>query len=139
RGHGRGRPGPQLARLLVGMAPADGVRLRLRLLQRPRAVRPRGLLVQPVPGHLPPGDDPADPPRARGRPGGAGRGPDGARPVGRVVADLADRFDLTEGQAQVLERAAEALLAEREQISRLRALVAVGAEARVSVDERPRL
>jgi hypothetical protein len=62
--------------------------------------------------------------------------PDGARPVGRVVADLADRFDLTEGQAQVLERAAEALLAEREQISRLRALVAVGAEARVIVDER---
>ena len=28
----------------------------------------------------------------------------GARPVGRVVADLADRFDLTEGQAQVLEQ-----------------------------------
>src|SRR5215217_3197294 len=50
--------------------------------------------------------------------------------------DGADRFDLTEGQAQVLERAAEALLAEREQISRLRALVAVGAEARVIVDER---
>jgi class 3 adenylate cyclase len=61
---------------------------------------------------------------------------DGARPVGRVVADLADRFDLTEGQAQVLEQAAEALLAEREQIQRLRALVAVGAEARVIVDER---
>ena len=61
---------------------------------------------------------------------------DGARPVGRVVADLADRFDLTEGQAQVLERAAEALVAEREQIRRLRALVAVGAEARVIVDER---
>jgi class 3 adenylate cyclase len=60
----------------------------------------------------------------------------GARPVGRVVADLADRFDLTEGQAQVLEQAAEALVAEREQIERLRALVAVGAEARVIVDER---
>jgi class 3 adenylate cyclase len=60
----------------------------------------------------------------------------GARPVGRVVADLADRFDLTEGQAQVLERAAEALVAEREQIGRLRALVAVGAEARVILDER---
>jgi class 3 adenylate cyclase len=60
----------------------------------------------------------------------------GARPVGRVVADLADRFDLTEGQAQVLEQAAEALVAEREQIQRLRALVAVGAEARVIVDER---
>jgi class 3 adenylate cyclase len=61
---------------------------------------------------------------------------DGARPLGRVVADLADRFDLTEGQAQVLEQAAQALVAEREQIQRLRALVAVGAEARVIVDER---
>jgi class 3 adenylate cyclase len=59
-----------------------------------------------------------------------------ARPVGRVVADLADRFDLTEGQAHVLEQAAEALVAEREQIERLRALVAVGAEARVIMDER---
>jgi class 3 adenylate cyclase len=61
---------------------------------------------------------------------------DGARPIGRVVADLADRFDLTEGQAQVLEQAAQALVAEREQIQRLRGLVAVGAEARVIVDER---
>jgi class 3 adenylate cyclase len=62
---------------------------------------------------------------------------DGAeRPVGRVVADLAQRFDLTEGQASVLEQAAQALVAEREQIERLRALVAVGAEARVIVDER---
>jgi class 3 adenylate cyclase len=62
---------------------------------------------------------------------------DGAqRPIGRVVADLADRFDLTEGQAQVLEQAAHALVAEREQIQRLRALVAVGTEARVIVDER---
>jgi class 3 adenylate cyclase len=66
------------------------------------------------------------------RPGGDGA----ARPVGRVVADLAERFDLTEGQAQVLEHAAQALLAEREQIERLRALVAVGAEARVIMDER---
>jgi class 3 adenylate cyclase len=62
---------------------------------------------------------------------------DGAeRQVGRVVADLADRFDLTEGQASVLEQAAEALVAERQQIDRLRALVAVGAEARVIMDER---
>ncbi|HEV2918338.1 MAG TPA: adenylate/guanylate cyclase domain-containing protein, partial [Actinomycetota bacterium] len=62
---------------------------------------------------------------------------DGAeRPLGRVVADLAERFDLTEGQASVLEQAAHALVAEREQIERLRALVAVGAEARVIVDER---
>ena len=101
----------------------------------------RGLLVQPVPRHLPPGDDPADPPRARAalealveamqQPQG-----NGARPLGRVVADLADRFDLTEGQAQVLEQAAQALVAEREQIQRLRALVAVGAEAKVIMDER---
>jgi class 3 adenylate cyclase len=62
---------------------------------------------------------------------------DGAeRPIGRVVADLAQRFDLTEGQASVLEEGAGALVAEREQIERLRALVAVGAEARVIVDER---
>ena len=100
-----------------------------------------GLLVQPVPRHLPPGDHRADPPRALRRPGGAGRGHAAApgqrrRPVGRVVADLADRFELTEGQAEVLEQAAQALVAEREQIERLRALVAVGAEARVIVDER---
>ena len=66
------------------------------------------------------------------RPAGDGT----TRPIGRVVADLADRFDLTEGQAQVLEQAAQALVAEREQIQRLRGLVAVGAEARVIVDER---
>jgi class 3 adenylate cyclase len=60
----------------------------------------------------------------------------GPRPLGRVVADLADRFDLTEGQAQVLEQAAQALVAEREQIQRLRGLVAVGAEAKVIMDER---
>jgi class 3 adenylate cyclase len=60
---------------------------------------------------------------------------DAPRPIARVVAALAARFDLTEGQAQVLERAAEALVAEREQIRRLRALVAVGAESRVIVDE----
>ena len=60
---------------------------------------------------------------------------DAPQPIARVVAALAARFDLTEGQAQVLERAAEALLAEREQIRRLQALVAVGAESRVHVDE----
>jgi class 3 adenylate cyclase len=57
------------------------------------------------------------------------------QPIARVVAALAARFDMTEGQAQVLERAAEALVAEREQIRRLQALVAVGAESRVIVDE----
>ena len=61
---------------------------------------------------------------------------DAPQPIARVVAALAARFDLTEGQAQVLERAAEALVAEREQIGRLQALVAVGAEARVIMDER---
>jgi hypothetical protein len=61
---------------------------------------------------------------------------DNPQPIARVVAALAARFDLTEGQAQVLERAAEALMAEREQIRRLQALVAVGAESRVIVDER---
>jgi class 3 adenylate cyclase len=59
-----------------------------------------------------------------------------SQPIGPLVAALADRFDLTEGQAQVLRQAAEALLAEREQITRLHALVAVGAEARVIADER---
>jgi class 3 adenylate cyclase len=59
-----------------------------------------------------------------------------SQPIGPLVAALADRFDLTEGQAQVLRQAAEALLAEREQINRLHALVAVGAEARVITDER---
>jgi class 3 adenylate cyclase len=64
------------------------------------------------------------------------QGGDGPQPVARVVADLAARFDLTEGQAHVLEQAAEALVAEREQIRRLQALVAVGTSSRVIVDER---
>jgi class 3 adenylate cyclase len=64
------------------------------------------------------------------------QGGDGPQPIARVVADLAARFDLTEGQAHVLEQAAEALVAEREQIRRLQALVAVGASSRVIVDER---
>jgi class 3 adenylate cyclase len=53
-----------------------------------------------------------------------------------VASRLAARFDLTEGQTGVLERAAEALAHEREQILRLAALVAVGREARVILDER---
>ena len=60
---------------------------------------------------------------------------DTPQPIAKVVAALAAQFDLTEGQAQVLERAAEALVAEREQIRRLQTLVAVGAESRVIVDE----
>jgi class 3 adenylate cyclase len=51
--------------------------------------------------------------------------------VPRLAADLAGRFGLSEGQARVLERAAEALANEREQIRRLGGLVAVGQEARV--------
>jgi class 3 adenylate cyclase len=62
------------------------------------------------------------------------RGEDAA--IGRLAARLGERFDLTEGQTQVLERAAEALAAEREQLRRLGALVAVGREARVLQEER---
>jgi class 3 adenylate cyclase len=58
------------------------------------------------------------------------RAGDDAR-LGRLAADLAARFGLTEGQTRVLERAAEALVHEREQIRRLNTLVAVGHEARV--------
>ncbi len=46
-------------------------------------------------------------------------------------AGVAARFGLSEGQAAVLERAAEALAHEREQIERLGALVAVGQESSV--------
>ena len=56
-------------------------------------------------------------------------------PLGPVTARLASGFGLTEGQAEVLERAAEALAGERDQIRRLRALVTIGQEARVIVDE----
>jgi len=55
--------------------------------------------------------------------------------LGRTGALLADRFDLTEQQVAVLERAAEALGAEREQARRLGGLVAVGREARVIQSE----
>jgi adenylate cyclase len=55
----------------------------------------------------------------------------------RPLADsLAARFDLTEGQTGVLERAAEALAGERDQLRRLGALVALGREARVILEER---
>ena len=56
--------------------------------------------------------------------------------VGRVRAALADRFDLTEGQGRVLERAAESLAADRDQIRALDALVEIGANARIGVGER---
>jgi len=57
----------------------------------------------------------------------------GVRPL---AARLAVRFDLTEGQTEVLERAAEALAGERDQLRRLGALVALGREGRVILDER---
>lgn len=48
-----------------------------------------------------------------------------------TTARLAQRFELTEGQTAVLGRAAGALAAERDQIRKLGALVAVGRDARV--------
>lgn len=46
---------------------------------------------------------------------------------------VAQRFELTDGQAAVLGRAADALIAERDQIRKLGALVAIGQDARVKV------
>ncbi|HZG91725.1 MAG TPA: adenylate/guanylate cyclase domain-containing protein, partial [Pseudonocardia sp.] len=53
-----------------------------------------------------------------------------------ITAGLADRFGLSEGQTEVLGRAASALRAEREQIGRLDVLVAIGHESRVLLSER---
>ena len=55
--------------------------------------------------------------------------------TGATTARLARRFELTEGQVAVLVRAADALAAEREQIRKLDALVAVGQDARVSLSD----
>jgi class 3 adenylate cyclase len=52
--------------------------------------------------------------------------------VARVVAE---QFNLSDGQVRVLEQAAEALAHERDQIRRLGALVAVGQETSVILDE----
>jgi class 3 adenylate cyclase len=52
-----------------------------------------------------------------------------------ITSGLAARFSLTEGQIDVLRRAAAALANEREQIQRLDTLVAVGGEASVITDE----
>ncbi len=52
-----------------------------------------------------------------------------------VAAQVAERFGLSSGQTQVLEQAAAALAGEREQISRLGALVAIGQESSVILDE----
>jgi class 3 adenylate cyclase len=60
---------------------------------------------------------------------------DAAPPVRLAAAHLRERFDLTEGQTEVLAQAAEALAAEREQLQRLEALVAIGQESSVIIDE----
>lgn len=59
--------------------------------------------------------------------------PDG--PEEPVAVQVAERFGLSSGQTQVLEQAAAALASEREQITRLGALVALGQEASVILDE----
>lgn len=56
-------------------------------------------------------------------------------PLAGVTTRLAATFDLSEGQTSVLERAAEALFSERDQVRRLAAMAAIGREARVIVDE----
>jgi class 3 adenylate cyclase/peptidoglycan/LPS O-acetylase OafA/YrhL len=56
---------------------------------------------------------------------------DARTPVGPAAARVAERFQLTERQAEVLVEAADALAHEREQIRRQGALVAVGREASV--------
>jgi class 3 adenylate cyclase len=60
---------------------------------------------------------------------------DAAPPVRLAAAHLRERFDLTEGQTEVLAQAAEALAAEREQLQRLEALVAIGQTSSVILDE----
>jgi class 3 adenylate cyclase len=57
------------------------------------------------------------------------------RSVEPIAARVADRFGLTERQRDVLVRAAQALAAERDQIRRQGALVAVGREASVITTE----
>jgi adenylate cyclase len=55
--------------------------------------------------------------------------------VGLIAQGLSNRFGLTEGQTEVLTRAAESLALERDQLRRLDALVAVGRESKVIVTE----
>lgn len=59
----------------------------------------------------------------------------GAPAGGPLGGAVARRFGLSEGQAAVLERAAEALASEREQIERLGALVAIGQESSIIQEE----
>ena len=60
---------------------------------------------------------------------------DGGADVGPALARVGSRFELSEGQTEVLGRAASALAAERDQIDRLGALVEVGNEASVIAEE----
>jgi len=62
-------------------------------------------------------------------------GEEAGRETGPVAARLAARYGLSESQRQVLEEAAQALAAEREQIRRLDALVTLGHQSRVMIDE----
>lgn len=62
--------------------------------------------------------------------------PGTAREIQSISSDLADRFGLSEGQAAVLGRAAEALSSERTQLARLNALVGIGRETSVILSER---
>jgi class 3 adenylate cyclase len=57
-------------------------------------------------------------------------------PVGPIAARVGERFGLSPGQVEVLERAAGSLAGEREQVQRLTALVAIGHESSVVLDER---
>ncbi len=63
------------------------------------------------------------------------RGSGEARDGNPVATALQSRFNLTERQREVLEQAGSALAADRDQIDRLGALVAIGHEARVIADE----
>ncbi|MDQ6910296.1 MAG: GAF domain-containing protein, partial [Actinomycetota bacterium] len=65
--------------------------------------------------------------------GAIGRQQDTGRrePIAVLAAQVGTRFAMTERQVEVLERAAEALVTEREQVQHLGALVAVGEEASV--------
>jgi class 3 adenylate cyclase len=53
-----------------------------------------------------------------------------------ITAGLAGKFGLSEGQTEVLGKAAGALRSEREQVGRLDVLVAIGHESRVLLSER---
>jgi len=67
---------------------------------------------------------------------GALRGSEQGVAPERLAARMAERFGLTEKQAEVLDRAAAALVAERDLSARLGALVTVGEQARVAGGER---